>query len=157
MKCALTGESPDDASSSQHQRIGDDVPKRWTHTACFEHFGTKPRNVNWSWSARNEETKTVAVTLWRHEFDKADDGTLIYERGPVDTTQRVRPGHTELMGNLRYAIDHCDGIVKIIIAVAKDPTAGTKQIASCGPTNMKVSVAELDEAAGSFKLVARMT
>jgi hypothetical protein len=43
-----------------------------------------------------------------------------------------------------------------IIAVAKDPTADPKSIASCAPTNMKVAVAELDEDAGSFKLVARM-
>jgi hypothetical protein len=58
------------------------------------------------------------------------------------------------MENLRYALDHADGMVKVIIAVAKDPKAETKSIGACRPTNMKVRVVELDEALGSFRLEA---
>ncbi|MDA4633261.1 hypothetical protein NZA98_19500, partial [Escherichia coli] len=102
---------------------------RMSHTACFAHFGTKPRNVQWSWSARNENTQIVAVTLWQHEFVKG-----VYERGPLDPSKRIRPGHPELMENLRWALDHCAGRVHVIIAIAKDKLAETKKIAECAPT-----------------------
>jgi len=127
-----------------------------THTAAFAFFGTKPRNVQWSWSARNEDTKVVAVTLWRHEFSK-EGNTQVYERGPALPHVKSRPGHTELMSNLRYALEECDGFVKVIIAVAKDPKADPKKIDRCSPTNMKVRVASLDEESGAFRLVAEMS
>ncbi|SDP77315.1 hypothetical protein SAMN05428967_3367 [Phyllobacterium sp. YR620] len=127
------------------------MTKRMSHTACFAHFGTTPRNVQWSWSARNEETKTVAVTLWQHEFVKG-----IYERGPLDPTKRMRPGHPELMDNLKWALNHCEGRIRVIIAIAKDKLAETKQIAECAPTKMVVYVTHLDEMSGAFRLEARL-
>ena len=126
------------------------MPRSYTHTQCFEHFGTKPKNVNWSWSARNEDTKTVVVTLWQDEFTKTDDGRRIYERGPIPSEVRPRHGHNELMKNLRWSLDHCDGWVKVIIAIAKDKQAKPRSIKECAPTKMQVRVIHLDEASGAF-------
>lgn len=121
-----------------------------SHTACFAHFGTTPRNVNWSWSARNEDTKTVVVTLWQDEFVKRD-GKLVYERGPAwEEGERRRLGHTELMGNLRFALDHCGGKVKVIIAIAKDKRASPRSIAECFPSKMELRVSHLNESTGAF-------
>ena len=127
-----------------------------SHTACFAHFGTKPKNVNGSWSARNEEEKTVVVTLWRDGFAKHGADELIFQRGPVDPAHRNKPGHKELMANLRYALDECDGEVKVIVAVAVDPAADPRKIKDCRPTNMKAKVVELDEDAGYFSIVASL-
>jgi hypothetical protein len=35
------------------------MAKKYTHTQCFAHFGTSPRNVNWSWSARNGKVSVI--------------------------------------------------------------------------------------------------
>lgn len=123
-----------------------------SHTACFAHFGTKPKNVNWSWSARNEETKTVVVTLWQDEFTWTPDGRRLYERGPVWVQSHSSPGHNELMGNLRWSLDHCDGWVKVIIAIAKDIKAVPRSIKECGPTKMLVKTIHLNERSGEFSL-----
>src|SRR5215213_6882171 len=98
------------------------MQKKWTHTAAFAHFGTKPRNVQWSWSARNEATKTVVVTLWQDEFVKKD-GRLTYSRPGFDQSTRLRSGRarhpprsTRANGQLRLgtgalgravSCDHC--------------------------------------------------
>jgi len=111
--------------------------------------------VQWSWSARNEETGAVAVTLWRDEFKRAGEG-LLYERGPLDPDARVRPGHTELMGNLRWALDNADGRVRVIVAVAEDAAAKPRKIADCAPTEMLAYVRTLDEATGAFSIEAKL-
>ena len=132
------------------------MAQRMSHTACFEYFGTTPRNVNWSWSARNDRTKTVAVTLWRDEFAKGGEGELIYERGPVDPAKSSKPGHRELMSNLRFALDQCDGEIKVIIAVAVDAKADPRKIKECQPTRMRARVVDLDESVGSFRIIATL-
>jgi hypothetical protein len=48
-----------------------------THTAAFAHFGTRPRNVQWSWSARSEDGATVVATFWQDLFERKD-GRLVY-------------------------------------------------------------------------------
>lgn len=108
--------------------------------------------MQWSWSARNEDTKTVVVTLWQDEFKRLDN-RLVYERGPawVEGVRR-RPGHTELMENLRWAIDHCDGYLKVIVAIAKDKNAIPRSISECFPSKIQLRVARLNETTGEFAL-----
>ncbi|RWM10440.1 hypothetical protein [Mesorhizobium sp.] len=127
------------------------MAKKYSHTECFEHFGTSPKNTYWSWSARNEETKTVVVTLWQHEFIWVDKRPA-YERTWLDPNRKVRPGHNELMTNLRWAVDNCDGVVNVIVAIAKDTSAKTKAIKECFPSKIVMKVAALDESTGAFRL-----
>ena len=101
-----------------------------THTSAFAHFGTSPRNVQWSWSARNEDTKTVVVTLWQDEFARKD-GCTIYERPALHRQVRSRHGYPEMMDNLTWAQAHCGGLLRVIVAIAKcgsawkrDPVSG---------------------------------
>lgn len=129
------------------------MAQKYTHTACFAHFGTKPRNVNWSWSARDEATNTVVVTLWQDEFVRQGE-RMIYERGAIWAQSRQSPGHNEMMQNLRWALDHCDGWVKVIIAIAKDRSAKPRSIRECFPSKMQVKVTHLDETSGEFSLEA---
>ncbi|MEW9837990.1 hypothetical protein [Mesorhizobium marinum] len=129
------------------------MPKKYTHTEAFAHFGTMPTNVQWSWSARNEAEKTVVVTLWQDEF-KRIDGKIVYERGPIWQEAKRRPGHNELMRNLRWALENCDGWAKVIVAKAKDKNARPRSIAECFPSKMQVQVTHLDEATGEFSLEA---
>ena len=105
------------------------MSKRWTHTAAFEHFGTTPRNIQWSWSARSEDGKTVVVTFWQDEFAR-ENGRLIYSRPATDPSVARRPGHSELMDNFIWARDHCDGRFSVIMAIAKDKNASPRSIAA---------------------------
>jgi len=71
------------------------MAKRWTHSKAFAHFGTTPRNVQWSWSARNEDSRTVVVTFWQDQFSRRDD-RLIYGHPAFEPNVRRRPGFSEI-------------------------------------------------------------
>lgn len=123
---------------------------KWTHTDSFAHFGTTPRNVQWSWSARNEEKKVVVVTLWQDRFRK-DQGELVYERPPEEEGVRRRPGFSEMMDNLRWAVDNCDGMVRVIVAKARDVTADPRSIEECFPSKMVMKLTNFDPETGEFR------
>lgn len=126
------------------------MPKKMTHTAAFAAFGTTPRNVQWSWSARTPDGTTVVVTLWQDLF-KRRDGRLTYARPGFDPSNPdTRPGFRELMENLAWARDHCGGRFKVIMAIAKDPSAEPRSISECFPTKMTMKLTHLDTTAGAF-------
>lgn len=128
------------------------MAKKWTLSQSFERLGTVPKNKRWSWSGISADGKRVSVTLWQDLFD---NGTMIYrsiasgsEQGWVGSN-----GHLELIGNLKWARDHLDGEVSVIIAVARDKTASPRSIAECFPQpNLIMRVIELDENSGDFTL-----
>lgn len=124
------------------------MPSKHTHTSAFAAFGTKPRNIQWSWSARNEDTKTVVVTLWQDEFSKG----MTYERPAAHRQVRSRHGFPEMMSNMRWALDHADGLVRVIIAIARDTTESPRSIKECFPSPLIMRVVELDEETGAFRL-----
>jgi hypothetical protein len=130
------------------------MAKKWTHTAAFEHFGTRPRNVRWSWSARSDDGKIVVGTLWKDEF--SGDRKRFYERPGLDpgTSPQRRLAFDEWKENLIWAQDHCDGRIHVIIATAKDVRAVPRSIAECYPTKMIMKVRLLDRDTGAFLLEA---
>lgn len=126
------------------------MSRKWTHTAAFAHFGTKPKNVQWSWSARNDATNTVVVTFWQDQFSRKD-GKLVYERPGFDpSAPDRRPGFHELMENLAWARDNCEGLFSVIIAKAKNPLAHPRSIEECFPSKMIMRLKHLNEANGAF-------
>lgn len=124
-----------------------------THTSSFAHFGTVPRNVQWSWSARNEDTETVVVTLWQDEFVRRD-GKVIYDRPAAHRQVRSRHGFPEMMDNMAWARDHCGGLLHVIIAIAKDPADSPRTIKECFPSKMTMRLTHLDTDTGAFTAVA---
>jgi len=125
------------------------MPKKWTHTEAFLHFGAAPRNVQWSWSARSDDGGTVVVTLWQDLFSRKD-GRLLYQWPPLPEHVRRRPGFSELMENLTWARDHCDGRLKVIIAKAKDTKADPRSIEECFPSKMTMKLVEFNATTGTF-------
>lgn len=124
-----------------------------THTSAFAHFGTVPRNVQWSWSARNEETKTVVVTLWQDEFTSRD-GVTVYERPALHRQVRSRHGYPEMMDNLAWAQANCAGRLRVIVAIAKDPQASPRSIKECFPSKLVMRLTHVDSDTGAFTAVA---
>lgn len=120
--------------------------EKWTHRGCFEHFGTVPKNPRWSWSGRSPDGQVVSVTFWQDRF----------EGGPYRGRRRPREaigqaGFTELLENLKWARDNCNGILRIIIAIPKDPKADPRSISECFPQKtLRMRLISLDETTGEY-------
>ena len=126
------------------------MPKKISHTEAFAHFGTKARNVQWSWSARSEDGKTVVGTLWQDQFERKD-GRLVYSRPGLDSVEaNGNLGFKEWKENLIWAQDHCEGRIHVIVAIAKDPKAHPRSIKECFPSAMVMRLKELDRETGAF-------
>jgi hypothetical protein len=70
-----------------------------------------------------------------------------------ETGWQSRPGHNELIRNLAWARDHCDGEVRIIVAIPKDKQASPRSIRECFPRkDIRMRVKNLDELSGDFVL-----
>jgi hypothetical protein len=125
------------------------MPKKWTHTEAFAHFGATPRNVQWSWSGKSADGKTVVLTLWQDRITRKN-GRVLYESGSLPDQVRRRPGFSELMENLAWARDHCGGCFRVIIARAKDRHADPRSIEECFPVKWAMKLIEFDPIAGTF-------
>jgi len=121
------------------------MARKWTHTAAFRHFGTTPKNVQWSWSARSADGKTVVLTLWKHEFHGRT-----YRSNFTSEDSDPRLGFGELMENLKWAQEHCDSRFRAIIATARDPDAYPPSIKECYPGRMTMRLTSLDHKTGNF-------
>jgi hypothetical protein len=90
--------------------------------------------------------------LWRDKF--LEQGRL-YKSFETDVPGewRSRPGFVELIDNLKHAINQTNGVVRVIIAVPKDPYASPRSIAESYPQkDLKMRVIQLDPIAGTFTL-----
>lgn len=107
-------------------------------------------------SARTPDGKAVVATLWQDEFERRG-GRLIYARSASDYGEHdSRPGFHEMMENLTWARDHCDGLFRVIIAIAKDTTARPRSIKECFPSEMVMRLESIDTNTGAFVAVAEL-
>lgn len=74
------------------------MPKTWTHTTPFQHFGTSPRNVQRSLSARSVDGETVVVTLWQDQFKRRGNRLTYESQFDPNAPRDTRPGFYELGG-----------------------------------------------------------
>jgi hypothetical protein len=105
--------------------------KKFNHKQCFEFFNAAPKNLRWSWSARN--SNNVVVTLWQDRFRRDDDGKLVYVRSHLSEKELNKPAYAEMVENLEFSRRRCNGEFNVILARAKDTEASTRQIEECWP------------------------
>ena len=108
-----------------------------------------------SWSGRSPDGATVVLTFWQDRLNyktkpiSYDD--FGWDRYPIERL----PGNTERKANIRWALDHLDGIVRVVIAKAVDTKAVPRKIAECFPQkSLTMRITEFDEAKGEFRAVA---
>ena len=108
------------------------MPKEYSHTGCFDFFGTVPRNERWNWSGRSADGKAFAVTLWQGRIEEKG---RIYRSWKTDRPGEwpSRPCFVELIENLAVARDHAESMVSFILAAARDRDAVPRSIARCFP------------------------
>jgi hypothetical protein len=129
---------------------GGEMGKKWTKKECFPHYGVKPRNLRWSWSGRSPDGKTVAVAFWQDRFL---NGGRVYRSSnhAGDETWFGSAGHTELIENLVWARDNCDGLLRIIVGIAKDTKQEPRSTLECFPQDRLVMrITHLDESTCDF-------
>ena len=128
------------------------MPKTWTKRSSFEYFGTVGTNPIWSWSARSDDGKTVVLILWKDMLDYSVDPITFNCFGDAALSGwKDKPGNKERAENLKWARDHCDGRFRVIIAVAKDPSASPREILECYPHDRLImKLIDLDEETGEF-------
>jgi hypothetical protein len=83
--------------------------------------------------------------LWQHQFEGRTYKSH-FEPGRSDP----RPGFKELMDNLSWAQERCDGRFKAIIAKARDPGAYPLSIEECFPGPMVMRLTAFDARTGNF-------
>ena len=99
------------------------MTKSWSHKACFNSYDVRSADPRWSWSGKTDDGKTIAITCWQDRFEKGVDLFRSHTHFG-ETGWESRPGHNELIRNLAWARDNCDGVVRIIIiATPVDPNA----------------------------------
>ncbi len=122
---------------------------------AFAHFGAVGKNQRWSWSARTRDGKTVVMTLWKDHLNYSNK-PVVYDTFNQQSLTRWTdlPGNRERIENLKWARDHCDGLFRVVIAVAKDVTAVPREIADCFPQDrILMRITDLNEDTGEFRAV----
>jgi hypothetical protein len=122
---------------------------------AFAAFGAAGKNQRWSWSARTPDNQTVVMTFWKDALD--------YSSNPISYSTfgssrlhiwKDKPGNRERIENLKWARDHCDGLMKVVIIEAKDVNADVREIADCTvQRRMVMKLVDLDEETGEFRAV----
>jgi hypothetical protein len=126
------------------------MASKWTRTQAFRLYNTELCNP-YFWSARSGDGKTVAVSLWRDGFE-GPAGRMVYDRSSMEDWYdgSVRRRFFE---DLAWAIKHCGGIVRVIVAVRDLSAFPLVRTAECYPCkNLLMRVTHLDPVAGAFKL-----
>jgi hypothetical protein len=77
---------------------------------------------------------------------------MIYTFPPVLEAQR-NAWFVEFVKNVYHAYEHCDRTVRVVISRAKDPSAYTRQIASCDPKEWQMQINDFDPRTGAFTAV----
>ena len=95
--------------------------ENWTQTAAFAYFGAVATNIQWSWSARSPDLKTVVLTWWMHEIVR-DGPKLIYDMRDHSLLNewRGRHGNRDRIKNLTCARDHCNRLFRVVWCEARE-------------------------------------
>ncbi len=127
------------------------MPRTWSKTEAFGHFGVQLENVRWSWSGISSDGKTVALVLWQ-DVVKGRSGELRYhDNEDLEAEWRQRTGAKRRIEHIKYAVDRLPGRFRAVIAKAVDTTADPRQIEKCFPQeNVIWEIDFFDETTGAF-------
>jgi hypothetical protein len=129
----------------------DKMADRWTRSAAFRFYNAKPSNLNWSWSARSADGKTVVVTLWKHEF-RGPAGKMVYARSGLGNWHDGNGSRT-FIKDLVWSLANCAGIVRVIVVTRDWSVSPCVRTAECYPQkNLMMRITHVDLETGAFRL-----
>lgn len=128
------------------------MPRIWTKTEAFAHFGTELTNARWSWSGIAPDESVVAPVLWQDGVKRREGRLTYFDDDDLDGEWRRRAGHTERARHLAICRDRHEGRFRAVIARAVDPAADPRDIASCHPQEgVWWRLDEFDGTTGAFR------
>jgi hypothetical protein len=128
--------------------------KHRTRKSAFEQFGLRPANIRWSWSAKDTARKLVVMALWDDHL-AVREGSHFYQRLAVNPLNPPKSnGYRELMRNLAYVRDECDGVVHIIIDIAINYDIDPRKVKHCWAIDKPLKLLSLNEETGAYSATA---
>ena len=118
--------------------IGDQMANVQTLAECFAHFGAVCASRRFSKSAVTQDGQTVVVAMWEDEVQRDGDRVVYESRYKPKLKGKVRGVNSELVANLKWARDHCFGLVRVVMVAAEDVTAEPRKITGCYPDDSLV-------------------
>jgi hypothetical protein len=121
-------------------------------TRCFTHFGAVCASNRLSKSAITQDGQTVVIAIWEDEVQRDGDRVIYQSRYRPALKGKSRRVESELMANLKWAKDHCGGLVRVVILTAEDVRAEPRKIMYCyADDSLVMRVTELDCRARTFR------
>jgi hypothetical protein len=128
------------------------MAKIWTLPACFAHFGTVTSHRHFSLSAVSSDGNTVVVAMWEDEFERHGDRIMYQSRYRPIFKGKLQRISNQWIANLKWARNHCNGLVRVVIIQAEDVQANPRTIKLCHPDNSLVMrITHLDTETGVFR------
>jgi hypothetical protein len=128
------------------------MAKIWTLPACFAHFGVVASHRHFSLSAVSSDGKTVVVAMWEDEFERQGDRIMYQSRYQRIFKGKLRRISNQWIANLKWARNHCDSLVRVVIIQAYDVQANTRTIKFCYPDDSLIMrITHLDIETGVFR------
>ena len=81
---------------------------------------------------------------------------MVYEE-PAELPSKgtAKPGNRERVENLRWAQDHCNGVVRVVMVKAVDIKAYPREIAACFPRDdLIMKITDFDAETGQFRAIS---
>jgi hypothetical protein len=123
-----------------------------TLPVCFTHFGAVCASSRFSRSAITQDGQTVVVTMWEDEVRREGDRIVYESRYRPILKGKSRRADTELIANLKWARDHCNGFVRVVVLTAEDVTADQRKIRYCYPDDSLIMrITEFDPESRTFR------
>jgi hypothetical protein len=122
----------------REQRSVNKMAHGQTLAKCFAHFGAVCASRRFSKSAVTQDGQTVVVAMWEDEVQRLGDRVVYESRYKPRLKGKVRGVDSELIANLKWARDHCFGLVRVVMLAAEDVTAEPRKIACCYPNDSLV-------------------
>jgi hypothetical protein len=96
--------------------------------------------------------RRLVVTMWEDEIERENDKVTYQSRYLLLTqgqSSRVRKKWT---ANMKWARDHCDSLVRVVVLVAQNPQSKPKKFHSCYPhETLVMRIMHFDVITGAFR------
>ena len=121
---------------------------------AFRVLGVEKLKTPYSWAARTSDEKTVVLALWADRFSGRSPVHYDNHQGSPPTPEWInRPGNIERRDHLIWAMDHCDGLFRVVLLTAKDPSSSPRETLSAQSDDIIMRIMELDRRTGEFHAV----
>jgi hypothetical protein len=121
-------------------------------TGCFTHFGAVCANRRFSTSAITQDGQTVVIAIWEDEVQRDGDRVTYQSHYKRVLKGKSRGAESELMANLKWAQDHCGGLIRIVILTAEDVAAEPRKIMYCyADDSLVMRITDLDCRTRTFR------